>query len=75
MKAVVAAFNQEKAVVGAFSVITNLWMDLFETLVSCAPGSNYQKSAELLGCGCVRFLIVHIVTDHLPRVVTRHTRD
>ena len=26
MKAVVAAFNQEKALVGAFSVITNLWM-------------------------------------------------
>ena len=32
MKAVVAAFNQEKALVGAFSVITNLWMDLFEAL-------------------------------------------
>ena len=30
MKAVVAAFNQEKALVGAFSVITNLLMDLFE---------------------------------------------
>ena len=29
MKAVVAAFNQEKALVGAFSVITNLRMDLF----------------------------------------------
>ena len=27
MKAVVAAFNQEKALVGAFSVITNLRMD------------------------------------------------
>ena len=33
MKAVVAAFNQEKALVGAFSVITNLRMELFETLV------------------------------------------
>ena len=33
MKAVVAAFNQEKALVGAFSVITNLQMDLFEALV------------------------------------------
>ena len=33
MKAVVAAFNQEKALVGAFSVITNLRMDLFEALV------------------------------------------
>ena len=34
MKAVVAAFNQEKALVGAFSVITNLRMELFEALPS-----------------------------------------
>ena len=34
MKAVVAAFNQEKALVGAFSVITNLRMQLFLALVS-----------------------------------------
>ena len=33
MKVVVAAFNQEKALVGAFSVITNLRMQLFEALV------------------------------------------
>ena len=33
VKAVVAAFNQEKALVGAFSVITNLRMQLFEALV------------------------------------------
>ena len=33
MKAVVTAFNQEKALVGAFSVITNLRMKLFEALV------------------------------------------
>ena len=33
MKAVVAAFNQEKALVGSFSVITNLRMELFESLV------------------------------------------
>ena len=32
MKAVVAAFNQEKALVGAFSEITNLRMELFEAL-------------------------------------------
>ena len=32
MKAVVATFNQEKALLGAFSVFTNLWMDLFEAL-------------------------------------------
>ena len=34
VKAVVAAFNQEKALVGAFSVITNLRMELFQALVS-----------------------------------------
>ena len=34
MKAVVAAFNQEKALVGALSVITNLRMELFQALVS-----------------------------------------
>ena len=32
MKAVVAAFNQEKALVGAFTVLTNLRMDLFQAL-------------------------------------------
>ena len=36
MKAVVAAFNQEKALVGAFSVITNLRMELFEALLLTA---------------------------------------
>ena len=34
MKAVVAAFNQEEALVGAFSVITNLRMELFEALAA-----------------------------------------
>ena len=34
MKAVVAAFNQEKALVGAFSVITNLRVQLFEALLA-----------------------------------------
>ena len=32
MKAVVATFNQEEALVGAFSVITNLRMELFHAL-------------------------------------------
>ena len=36
MKAVVAAFNQEKALVGALSVITNLRMELFHALVTLA---------------------------------------
>ena len=35
MKAVVAAFNQEKALVGAFSVLTNLRMELFQALIRC----------------------------------------
>ena len=39
MKAVVAAFNQEKALVGAFSVITNLRMEVFEAL---AVSEDYQ---------------------------------
>ena len=40
MKAVVAAFNQEKALVGAFSVITNLRMELFEALMYWAGLGN-----------------------------------
>ena len=40
MKAVVAAFNQEKALVGAFSVITNLRMELFEALVTILQGCS-----------------------------------
>ena len=34
MKAVVVAFNEEKALVGAFSVITNFRMQIFGALVS-----------------------------------------
>ena len=41
MKALVGAFNQEKALVGAFSVITNLRMELFEALVP-GPGRARQ---------------------------------
>ena len=39
VKALVGAFNQEKDLVGAFSVITNLRMELFEALVP-APGAG-----------------------------------
>ena len=46
MKAVVAAFNQEKALVGAFSVITNHRMELFEALMRAqyylGPGLQQQ---------------------------------
>ena len=45
MKAVVAAFNQEKALVGAFSVITNLRMELFQALAATRqqPGSSRRR--------------------------------
>ena len=52
MKAVVAAFNQEKALVGAFSVITNLRMEIFEALIRslCTqpplPSTIYSRSKE-----------------------------
>ena len=42
MKAVVAAFNQEKALVGAFSVIRNLRMELFQALVVLLSFSLHQ---------------------------------
>ena len=50
MKAVVAAFNQEKALVGAFSVITNLRMDLSlkvvgSGLVSC--GGQHRVESDI----------------------------
>ena len=50
MKAVVAAFNQKKALVGAFSVITNLRMELFEALLldDAAPVPAVKMSRNLL---------------------------
>ena len=54
MKAVVAAFNQEKALVGAFSVITNLRMELFEALVGTPPCGHLAAGAEnITGRGSV----------------------
>ena len=55
MKVVVAAFNKEKVLVGAFSVITNLRMDIFEALAhSHQPIS--QSSLEIISfsvaCPC-----------------------
>ena len=46
MKAVVAAFNQEKALVGAFSVITNLRMELFGALVETHINLNTSPLAS-----------------------------
>ena len=54
MKAEVAAFNQEKALVGSFSVITNLRMRRGSVLVSVAPLSPPQvpvPGLQLTGSG------------------------
>ena len=48
MKAVVAAFNQEKALVGAFSVITNLRMELFEALYNSQYKIHPKQSSRSL---------------------------
>ena len=41
------AFNQEKALVGAFSVITNLRMDIFEALVDSMPAVSPLAGAAV----------------------------
>ena len=48
MKAVVAAFNQEKALVGAFSMITNLRMELFEALADTSHVKQRADSADIV---------------------------
>ena len=53
MKAVVAAFNQEKALVGAFSVITNLRMELFEALAQ-GVWSHVTRLAQHLALALAR---------------------
>ena len=45
MKAVVAAFNQEKALVGAFSVITNLRMEFFEALMETVETKKVEAGS------------------------------
>ena len=62
MKAVVAAFNQEKALVGAFSVITNLRMELFEALVQYSTVLTWLLHAEE---GLVRAQLGHVQTLEL----------
>ena len=47
MKALVGAFNEEKALVGAFSVITNLRMELFEALVPGGGGGGVAPAAAV----------------------------
>ena len=47
MKALVAAFNQEKALVGAFSVIKNLRMELFQALIVTITDNQWHLAPAL----------------------------
>ena len=60
MKAVVAAFNQEKALVGAFSVITNHRMELFEALVDSRKYLYFGNIGQQLFCLYVRDVNINI---------------
>ena len=55
MKAVVAAFNQEKAIVGAFSVVTNLRMELFQALTVMSPCCRGGQAGGTLAGEIVTF--------------------
>ena len=58
MKAVVAAaaFNQEKALVGAFSVITNLRIAFVGSTIQPAAGELLPSDMRSLGCGLLGVL-------------------
>ena len=45
MKALLGAFNQEKALVEAFSVITNLRMEIFEALLKEVTAEAVDRGA------------------------------
>ena len=66
MKAVVAAFNQEKALVGAFSVIVQLYRLIVNSSISSLilghiPGINYWGT-EGLGTRAPAGLLTYIET-------------
>ena len=63
VKAVVAAFNQEKALVGALSMITNLRMELFEALVHSKHQLPAQTALPAL-CVCYTLAYLHTVIIH-----------
>ena len=71
MKAVVAAFNQEKALIGAFSVLTNLRMELFQALVwTRSPDSGAWQLGRQLGLYKYREDIVQTATSFNKQEVT-----
>ena len=67
MKAVVAAFNQEKALVGAFSVTMNLRMELFEAIVVAGVFPHHTT----LSCGDKYFISVFAFLWHFVHIPGR----
>ena len=74
MKAVVAAFNQEKALVGAFSVITNLRMELFGALTSRNSSSLVTTTTVMHGNTQLWFQSVDLKSDKVRNVETGDKR-
>ena len=68
MKAVVVAFNQEKALVEAFSVITTLRMDLFEGLV----WARWLRTTAIYISTPLYLYIYSAISRYLLRDVTRY---
>ena len=78
MKAVVAAFNQEKALVGAFSVIMNLRMELFEALLSSSYLDYVCKAGTLIWYESLVQAVRQPGADHLHLVevpLLHHVED
>ena len=68
---VVAAFNQEKALVGAFSVITNLRMELFQALSTSLCFGNissqqlYPEKDQIRGAPFYLIIVLTLLTTWL----------
>ena len=62
---VVAVFNQEKVLVGAFSVITNLRMELFEALIATVESQTKKVSQYILVCVRLDLKMKVNITWHL----------
>ena len=64
MKALVGAFNQEKALVEAFSVIVKLREGSFEALL-WVPGQSRLKLSNLSPVSCLTILMSLFFSDKL----------
>ena len=73
MKAVVAAFNQEKALVGAFSVITNLRMELFQALTATISPATAARRLNPLDAGSDFYTLSLVAGDkeHVKSAMTQ----